>query len=111
MGRQLKLEKVYSFEPMPAELEPQFRAHVLGTQGQLWSEHMQGWSKVEFRAWPRLSALAEVAWSPREKRDYADFKNRLPALLARFDRLGMNYRRPRATDDAPPAAAAPIPAK
>lgn len=111
VGRQLKLEKVYSFEPMPAELEPQFQSHVLGTQGQLWSEHMQGWSKVEYRAWPRLTALAEVAWSPREKRDYADFKVRLPALLARFDRLGMNYRRPRATDDAPPASTAPAPAK
>jgi hexosaminidase len=76
----------------------------------LWSEHLQGWSKVEFRAWPRLTALAEVAWSPREKRDYADFKNRLPVLLARFDRLGMNYRRPRATDDEPPATV-PAPAK
>ena len=106
----LKLSKVYSFEPVPAELEPQFQSHVLGAQGQLWSEHLQGWSKFEFRAWPRLSALAEVVWSPREKRDYADFKNRLPALLARFDRLGMNYRRPRESDDAPPAAR-PAPAK
>jgi hexosaminidase len=116
VGRQLKLEKVYSFEPVPAELEPQFQTHVLGTQGQLWSEHMQNWPKVEFRAWPRLSALAEVAWSPRERRDFADFKARLPWLLARFDRLGMNYRRPRATDEAPPvappapAAAKPVPA-
>ncbi len=111
----LKLEKVYSFEPVPAELEPQFQAHVLGAQGQLWSEQLQGWPKVEFRAWPRLSALAEVMWSPREKRDYADFKTRLPALLARFDRLGVNYRRPRATDDAPPIIAKPampvVPAK
>ena len=104
----LKLGKVYSFEPVPAELEPQFQAHVLGAQGQLWSEHLQGWPKVEFRAWPRLSALAEVTWSPREKRDFADFKARLPWLLARFDRLGINYRRPRATDDAPlPKPSAP----
>lgn len=100
----LKLEKVYAFEPVPADLEPQFQAHVLGAQGQLWSEQLQGWPKAEFRAWPRLSALAEVMWSPREKRDYTDFKARLPALLARFDRLGVDYRRPRATDDAPPPA-------
>jgi hexosaminidase len=97
----LKLEKVYSYEPVPADLEPQFQSHVLGAQGQLWSEHLQSWPKTEFRAWPRLSALAEVVWSPREKRDYADFKMRLPALLARFDQLGVNYRRPRATDDVP----------
>lgn len=100
----LRLSVVYAFEPVPADLEPQYQPHVLGAQGQLWSEHLQSWTKVEFRAWPRLSALAEVVWSPREKRDYADFKNRLPWLLARFDRLGMNYRRPRATDDAPAAA-------
>ncbi len=108
----LKLEKVYSFEPMPAELEPQFQAHVLGAQGQLWGEHLQSWNKTEFRAWPRLSALAEVVWSPREHRNYADFKTRLPALLARFDRLGVNYRRPRATDDPapiPPAAPQAVP--
>lgn len=107
----LKLEKVYSFEPVPAELEPQYQAHVLGAQGQLWSEHLQSWPKVEFRAWPRLSALAEVMWSPREKRDYANFKARLPELLARFDRLGVNYRRPRASDDAPPVAPPAPPAK
>jgi hexosaminidase len=103
----LRLATVYGFEPVPAELEPQYQAHVLGAQGQLWSEHLQSWSKLEFRAWPRLSALAEVVWSPREKRNYADFKGRLPSLLARFDSLGMNYRRPRASDDAPATAAAP----
>ena len=107
VGRQLKLEEVYAFEPVPAELEPPFQVHVLGAQGQLWSESMEGWPKVEFRAFPRLSALAEVVWSPREKRDFADFKARLPWLLARFDRLGVNYRRPRATDETSSSAVAP----
>ena len=93
-GRQLTLEKVYSFEPVPAELEPEFQKHVLGAQCQLWRERMPGWAQVEHRAFPRLSALAEVVWSPKEKKNYADFRARLPWVLARFDRLGVNYRRP-----------------
>ena len=63
--------------------------------GQLWRERMPSFAVVERRAYPRLSALAEVVWSPREKRNYADFRARLPWLLARLDRLNVNYRRPR----------------
>ena len=50
---------------------------------------------VEHRAFPRLCALAEVVWSPVERKDFADFRQRLVWLLARLDRLGVNYRRPR----------------
>ena len=89
---------------VPPELEPAHHARVLGAQGQLWRERMPSLSVVERRAWPRLSALAEVVWSPKEQRNYADFRRRLYALLARLDRLGVNYRRPR--DGAVPA---PIP--
>jgi hexosaminidase len=95
IGVQTTLEKVYSFDPIPAELEPAHHARVLGAQGQLWRERMPNLATVEFRAFPRLSALAEVVWSPVARKDYADFRRRLPWLLARFDRLGVNYRRPR----------------
>jgi len=95
IGNQTTLEKVYSFDPIPAELEPAHHVRVLGAQGQLWRERMPSLPVVEFRAFPRLSALAEVAWSPTEKKNFADFQVRLGALLARLDRLGVNYRRPR----------------
>ena len=104
IGYQTTLEKVYSFEPIPAELEPAHHARVLGAQGQLWRERMPSLPVVERRAFPRLSALAEVVWSPAEKKNFANFRDRLNALLARLDRLGVNYRRPRAD-----AVAAPIP--
>ena len=104
IGFQTTLEKVYSFDPIPAELEPKFHARVLGAQGQLWRERMPSLPVVERRAFPRLSALAEVVWSPPERKNFADFRARLNWLLARFDRLGVNYRRPRAE-----TAAAPIP--
>ncbi len=95
IGAQTTLEKVYSFEPIPAELDPAHHGRVLGAQGQLWRERMPSMARTEYRAFPRLSALAEVVWSPRERRDYADFRSRLPWLLARLSRLDVNYRRPR----------------
>src|SRR6185295_15750549 len=103
IGNPTTLEKVYSFEPL-AGVEPAYHARVLGAQGQLWRERMPSLPVVEFRAFPRLSALAEVVWSPPEKKDFADFRRRLGALLARLDRLGVNYRRPRAE-----TVVAPIP--
>ena len=95
IGVQTTLEKVYSFDPIPAELEASYHSRVLGAQGQLWRERMPSLPVVEHRAYPRLSALAEVVWSRPDRKNYADFLARLPWLLARFDRLGVNYRRPR----------------
>ena len=95
VGVQTTLERVYSFDPIPPELEPAHHARVLGAQGQLWRERMPNLAVLERRAYPRLSALAEVVWSPVARRDFADFRRRLTWLLARFDRLGVNYRRPR----------------
>ncbi|MEO6873429.1 MAG: beta-N-acetylhexosaminidase [Opitutaceae bacterium] len=101
IGSQTTLEKVYSFDPIPLSLEPVHHIRVLGAQGQLWRERMPSLAVVERRAYPRLSALAEVVWSPPEQKDFADFRKRLDVLLARFDRLEVNYRRPR--DSATPA--------
>ena len=77
IGGFLPLATVYAFEPVPAELEPQFAAHVLGAQAQVWTEYMAGGKQVEYMAFPRLTALAEVVWTPVERKDYADFLARL----------------------------------
>src|SRR5438034_8146388 len=47
----------------------------LGAQGQLWTEYMADPKQVEYMAFPRVCALAEVLWTPREERDYADFRS------------------------------------
>ena len=94
IGAHTTLEKVYSFDPLTG-VDPEHHVRVLGAQGQLWRERMPSLNVVERRAYPRLSALAEVVWSPVERKDFADFRVRLNWLLARFDRLGVNYRRPR----------------
>ncbi len=92
IGGFLPLETVYAYEPIPEELEPQFASHVLGAQGQVWTEYMPTPKQVEYMAFPRLAALAEVVWSPKEVRDYSDFVKRLQAHLARLQALDVNYR-------------------
>ena len=92
IGGFLPLERVYSFDPMPAELEPQFARHVLGGQAQLWTEYMKDPKKVEYMAFPRLTALAEAVWTPVARKSYEDYLRRLETHLLRLDRLDVNYR-------------------
>ena len=92
IGGFLPLDVVYSFEPVPEELEPQFVKHVLGGQGQLWTEYMPTPKQVEYMAFPRMSALAEVVWTQKERKDYKGFLERLPPHLERLRALDVNYR-------------------
>jgi hexosaminidase len=93
IGGFVPLETVYAFEPVPPELEGTDRAGcVLGGQAQLWTEYMPTPRRVEYMAWPRLAALAEVVWSPRDLRDLADFRARLALHLSRLDALDVSYR-------------------
>ena len=94
IGGFLPLEKVYSFDPMPADLEPQFAKHVLGGQAQVWTEYMKDPKKVEYMAFPRLTALAEAVWTPTSRKSYADYRARLDTHLARLTALDVNFRKP-----------------
>ncbi|MFI6035712.1 beta-N-acetylhexosaminidase [Streptomyces sp. NPDC051315] len=91
------LEDVYRFEPVPPELTPGEAGRVLGTQANLWTEVMEDSARVDYQAFPRLAAFAEVAWSalpaPAE-RDFADFERRMAVHYARLDALGVAYRPP-----------------
>ena len=88
----LPLEKVYGYEPIPAALNAEQARHVLGAQCQLWTEYIPNPQHLEYMAFPRLCALAEVTWSPAARKDYADFNARLRTHLARLDVIGVNYR-------------------
>ncbi|WP_221357455.1 beta-N-acetylhexosaminidase [Streptomyces beigongshangae] len=91
------LQDVYRFEPVPPELTPDQARHVLGTQANLWTEVMEDRDRVDYQAFPRLAAFAEVAWSalpPPAERDFADFERRMTAHYARLDALGVAYRPP-----------------
>ncbi|MFJ9869637.1 beta-N-acetylhexosaminidase [Streptomyces sp. NPDC101165] len=89
------LEDVYRFEPVPSQLSEVEARHVLGTQANVWTEVMEDAARVDYQAFPRLAAFAEVAWSrlpaPQE-RDFADFERRMAAHYGRLDALGVAYR-------------------
>ena len=93
IGGYLPLSKVYSFEPLPAGLDAPYQAHILGGQGNLWTEYVPNFKHAEYMAVPRLCALAEVTWSPQAARNWEDFTRRLPAQFQRFDQLRVNYRK------------------
>jgi hexosaminidase len=88
------IDSVYAFDPLPAELEPQFTRHILGAQGQLWTEYMPNAKHVEYMAFPRVSALSEALWTRKDRKDYSDFSGRLSTHLKRLDILDVNYRTP-----------------
>jgi hexosaminidase len=85
------LASVYSFEPVPKELDAAQAQHVLGAQANAWTEHMPTMQHVEHAAFPRLAALSEVDWSPAASRDWGNFTSRLPAQFARYRTQGIAY--------------------
>jgi len=92
IGGLLTVEQVYAFDPVPAGLDEAARRHVLGAQAQIWTEYQPTPRHVEYMLWPRLAALAEVLWSPKEGRDTGAFLKRLREDLRRLDALDVNYR-------------------
>jgi hexosaminidase len=92
IGGFLPLDTVYAFEPVPPALTAGEARYVLGAQGQLWTEYIPDPKRAEYMVFPRLCALAEVLWTPREARDYTDFTRRLATHLERLAALDVNYR-------------------
>ena len=88
---QVTLAQVYGFEPVPDALAPALRQHILGLQANLWTEHTRTVQRLHHHLFPRLAALAEVGWTPVERKDYADFLQRLPAQLKRYQAQGIGY--------------------
>ena len=94
IGGFLPLEKVYLFEPIPPEIDPEKVHHILGGQGNVWTEYIKTESHLEYMAMPRMSAMAEVLWSSKSDRSYKGFIARLGmSQFRRFDRMDVNYRR------------------
>lgn len=94
IGGLLPLEKVYSYDPAFVAERPAEVKQILGTQCQLWAEYLKDFRKMQYMAFPRLAAVAEVAWSPQDARNYRDFQRRLAGQYQRYDQLGVNYYRP-----------------
>jgi hexosaminidase len=94
IGGFLPIETVYTWDPMPVSIEPRFHSHILGVQAQVWTEYLPDPKAVEYMAYPRMSALAEVAWTATGRRELAEFRARLAAHLERLRILDVNFRPP-----------------
>jgi hexosaminidase len=91
IGGYLPIEKVYSYEPVPTVLNAGETKYILGAQGNVWTEYMGNTRKVEYMLLPRMSALSEVLWSPKEKKDWKSFESKLPVMFKRYEFWGANY--------------------
>lgn len=90
----MTLEKIHRFELFPAGLTAEGRKKILGAQGQLWTELMPRTDDVEYQAFPRACAIAELTWtSPERRADTEGFMARLAEHGARLSALGLNHRR------------------
>jgi hexosaminidase len=87
IGGYLPIDMVYRFEPVPDALSASEGKYILGTQGNLWTEYIPNFRQVEYMALPRMIALAEVAWSPKAGKDFADFSRRLVSHMKLLDLL------------------------
>lgn len=76
IGGYLPLEKVYSYNPIPASLTPDEAKLIYGVQANLWAEYIQTDEHCEYMIYPRILALAEVAWSAPERKSWTDFRPR-----------------------------------
>ncbi|MBL7739346.1 MAG: family 20 glycosylhydrolase [Chitinophagaceae bacterium] len=85
------IEKVYAYEPIPAELDAEEGKYIMGAQANLWTEYIKNTRKVEYMVFPRMAALSEVLWSKKENRDLADFEKRLLQQFKRYELWKANY--------------------
>lgn len=91
IGGYLPLERVYSYEPMPASLTPEEQKYIKGVQANLWTEYIPTFSQVEYMELPRMAALADIQWTNPEHKDYQDFLQRLVRMVKIYDVYQYNY--------------------
>lgn len=90
-GGDIRLEKVYRYQPIPAELSPEEAKFIWGTQGNLWTEYILDFKQVEHMIFPRMMALSEVAWGTSKPEDYKNFENRVIEHFNMLDQQNIAY--------------------
>jgi hexosaminidase len=91
IGGFLPLQQVYGYEPVPAELNAPEARYIIGVQANVWTEYIATPDYLEYMVYPRACALAEVAWTAKDQRQWDHFAARLPRHLERLDALGVRY--------------------
>jgi hexosaminidase len=92
IGGYLPIDTVYRFNPVPDVLSETEAQHILGAQANIWTEYILDEKHAEYMIYPRILAMAEILWSPKNTRNFAQFMDRLRNQTATFDKLNVNYR-------------------
>ncbi len=91
IGGMTTLKEVYNYEPVPEDLNKKEAKHILGAQGNVWTEYMPTPEKVEYMVLPRMAALAEVDWTDPDKKSWKSFQRRINNHFKRYKAFGWNY--------------------
>ncbi|OFY83948.1 MAG: hypothetical protein A3F72_06170 [Bacteroidetes bacterium RIFCSPLOWO2_12_FULL_35_15] len=85
------LDSVYAYDPTPKTLSEEEGKFIMGAQGNVWTEYITDFSKVQYMSMPRMAALSEALWTPKDKKNYKDFIVRLKLHSKLLDKMGVNY--------------------
>lgn len=94
IGYWVPLDTVYAFEPVHPALTASEAKHILGAQANLWTEFIATEDYMEYMAFPRMAALAEIDWTPQSKKNFINFKDRLSTQYQRYNKQNINFRIP-----------------
>lgn len=108
--RMISLKDVYDYSPIPAGMSETQQKHLIGIQGNVWTEHIRTEDRAGAMSFPRAAAIADLGWTGGTKRDWPAFVRGLPALFRRYEAFDMPYSRDvfavriTSNDDAPGSA-------
>ena len=91
IGGNLPVEKTYSFNPAPPTLSAEAQSHIIGVQGNLWTEYIPYTTQAEYQVLPRMGALSEVQWMQPNQKDFSSFVERSQSLLRWYNHYGWTY--------------------
>ncbi|WP_294215217.1 family 20 glycosylhydrolase [uncultured Chryseobacterium sp.] len=90
-GGYTPLDKVYSYHPIPEELNAEQARYIMGVQANLWTEYITDFKQVQYMIFPRIMALSEVAWGTSQPEKYKEFEGRVIHQFEKLDRMHVNY--------------------
>ena len=98
IGGLLPLAEVYGYDPLPPGLSADKAKHILGAGGNLWSEFLPNYAQVQYMAYPRACAIAELTWTDPKQKNWDDFKRRVQTQIERLKVQGVHCRAPKKGD-------------
>ena len=85
------MKSLYEYEPVQADWKPEYEPLLMGVQASMWTEFCHSTEEVYYMVFPRLAALAEIAWAPKEYRNWPAFLKGLDTFTEHLDRKGVTY--------------------